>query len=101
MQHANSPTETLTQRGADRIESALPLTIGSSHAFTQNISATGVFFETEEDQTPGSTVSFSVEFLIDGQKFNLVCEGQVVRVEPRGTRIGVAAQLTSSFLEVA
>lgn len=101
LEHASRPDEDLSPRGAERIVSALPLTHGCSHTFTENISATGVFFETDEHQTPGSVVNFTVEVLIKGEKFNLVCEGEVVRVEPRGGKIGIAAKLSRSFLEVA
>jgi len=98
----SNPTGTkTTERGAERLESELPLTHGRSHTVTKNISATGVFFVTDEVQTPGSTISFTVEVVVDGERFNLVCEGQVVRVEQVDGRLGIAAKLSSSFIEAA
>jgi len=77
----------------------LPVKHGISAATTQNISATGVLFSTEEVAELGSTVSFTVEVVMDGKRLNLVCEGQVVRVEHENGRTHVAARLSDSFFE--
>ena len=85
------------ERGADRFDTELPVEMGDIRGLTRNISATGVYFETEGAQTPGSHVHFTVEVNVQGQKLKLVCEGEVVRVDRMGGTLGIAAKLVSSF----
>ena len=83
------------QRSADRFETALPVAIGGSHGQTQNISATGVYFESDVRQHVGALVNFTVEFTLHGERHRLSCEGKVVRVDEQGDRVGVAAELVA------
>jgi len=85
------------QRAADRFVSELPLHMNGVDGLTKNVSATGVYFETTALAEPGSKVSFVVEVLINGQNVNMVCAGQVVRVDHKDDKVGVAVKLSSSF----
>lgn len=85
------------KRAADRFASELPLHINGVGGLTRNVSATGVYFETTAPAEPGSRVSFVVEVLISGKSVNMVCAGQVVRVDVKDDKVGVAVKLTSSF----
>ena len=85
------------ERGADRFDTELPVEMGGIRGLTRNISATGVYFETEAAQTPGSHVHFTVEVNVQGEKLKLVCEGEVVRVDRKAGALGIAAKLVSSF----
>ena len=89
------------ERGADRFTSALPVEIGGVQGLTRNISATGIYFETEAAQMPGSRVNFTVEMNTRGMKIKLVCQGKVVRVDHNGRVSGIAAKLESSFFSDA
>ena len=71
--------------------------MGSMQGLTRNICATGIYFETETAQTPGSHVRFTVEVTIGGEKSKMVCEGEVVRVDNKDGVVGVAVALSSSF----
>lgn len=84
-------------RAADRFASELPLHIKGVDGLTKNVSATGVYFETTAQPEPGSRVNFVVEVVINGQNVNMVCAGQVVRVDHIDGKVGVAVKLTSSF----
>ena len=98
MKHIKIKTPTLHhERGADRFASELPVEIGGVQGLTRNISATGIYFETEVSQAPGARVNFTVEMNARGEKLKLVCEGEVVRVDHRGGVLGVAAKLERSF----
>ena len=88
-------------RGADRFDTELPVDIGGIHGLTRNISATGVYFESEMAQEPGSRVHFTVEVNVRGEKLKLVCEGDVVRVGRNNGTSGIAARLVSSFFSDA
>lgn len=89
------------ERGADRFDTELPVEMGGIQGLTRNISATGVYFETETAKEPGSRVHFTVELNVLGQKLKLICEGEVVRVHRNGSALGVAARLVSSFFSDA
>lgn len=102
MKHIKIKTSPLRcERGADRFIAELPVEIGGFHGLTRNISATGIYFETEVAQAPGSRVSFTVEVNVRGEKLKLVCEGEVVRVDHHGGVLGIAAKLESPFFSDA
>lgn len=88
-------------RDADRFVTELPVDIGGVQGLTRNISATGIYFETEAAQEPGSRVHFTVEVHVRGERLQLVCEGEVVRVDHIDGMVGVAARLVTSFFSDA
>jgi len=87
------------QRGAVRFDSQLPVHTEHGAGTTQNVSAQGVYFETDVEPRPGALVNFTIEYRLHGRRHRLLCEGKVVRVEPRGARVGVAARLVSPFFD--
>lgn len=88
------------QRATIRFDATMPVHIEGSAGSTQNISAQGVFFETELPQAPGELVSFVIEYRLYGRLHRLMCEGKVVRVEAQDDgRHGVAARLLAPFFE--
>ena len=84
-------------RGTDRFDTELPVEIGGIQGVTRNISASGIYFETEMVQELGSRVHFTVEVNVRGEKLKLVCEGDVVRVDRKDGTVGIAAKLMNSF----
>lgn len=94
MPHTAAPSA-LDQRNAVRFDTSMPVQMEDSTGETVNISAHGIYFETDVQQRIGSLVNFTVEFTLYGQKHRLLCEGKVVRVETQGERIGVAARLVT------
>ena len=90
-----SPTK--QERGADRFDTELPVEMSGVKGLTRNISATGVYFETQASQEPGSRVNFTVEVTVRGEVLKLVCEGEVVRVDKKDGVVGIAAKLGRSF----
>lgn len=85
------------ERRADRFDVELPVEMDGVQGLTRNICATGIYFETDMAQAPGSHVRFTVEVTIRGEKSKMVCEGEVVRVENKDGVVGVAVELSSSF----
>jgi hypothetical protein len=77
----------------------MPVRIDGIAGETHNISAHGVYFETDVQQRVGALVNFTLEFTLYGRRHRLLCEGKVVRVERNGGRIGVAARLVAPFFE--
>ncbi len=82
------------------MSAARPVRLDRGVGVTQNVSASGVFFETNVDYAAGSEISFAIE--LDGpqgKKVMLRCRGEIVRVEHRDGKLGVAAKIVASKLE--
>ena len=80
------------RRQAPRYRVALPVELEGGSGQTRDASASGVFFETDQSFSPGAPISLALVF---GGGLRVQCEGQVVRVEPVGARVGVAIALMS------
>ncbi len=91
MEKRNAPPA--EQRAAARFDAALPVELDGVPAQTSNVSATGVYLETDVPHRVGDIVQFTIEFQLHGERHRLTCEGKVVRVDPHGDRVGVAAHL--------
>jgi hypothetical protein len=90
-----------SNRRDPRVKATLAVNMdGRIAGVTKDVSASGVFFETDEDMADGSPIEFTVEFDGPTGKFVLRCTGQVVRVERSGGKLGVAAKILDSKLEM-
>jgi hypothetical protein len=87
------------QRNAVRFDTAMAVGLDGAAGHTQNISAHGVYFETDVEQRVGALVNLTLEFTLYGRRHQLLCEGKVVRVDQNGDRIGVAARLVAPFFD--
>ena len=92
-----SEPSTKPDRRADRFNVELPVEMDGVQGLTRNICATGIYFETQAVQTPGSHVRFTVEVTVGGEKSKMFCEGEIVRVESKDGVVGIAVSLSSSF----
>lgn len=90
---------TREQRAAARFDTRMPVATAHGAGVTRNISARGVYFETDVVPRKGALVNFFVEYTLHGRRHRLLCEGKVVRVEPQGARVGVAARLVAPFFD--
>jgi len=95
-------TETLKttpQRGHERLSVGLPVQLETGTGRTWNISASGIYFETDVDLAQGNPISLEVEFNSPDGKLALKVHGSVVRIEQLGGKIGVAVSIADSVLE--
>ena len=90
--------EVQENRGRERICTALPVRLGNATGMTRDVSASGIFFETDAADVVGNMVSLTVEFDTLRGKRMLSCQGDVVRIEPRDARIGVAVRIIESTM---
>jgi len=88
-------------RKEERVSTALPVDLGNATGITRNVSASGIFFETDAPYALDSTISFAVELDMPAGKMLLRCHGDIVRIEPRVERVGIAVNITESTLESA
>ena len=89
------------RRGERRVLTALSVNLGNAKGVTRDVSASGIFFETDASYGLGNLISFTVEFDAPGGKLLLRCRGDIVRIEPRGTQVGVAVKIIESTMELA
>lgn len=89
------------KRSEERVPATRPVRLDRGTGVTRNVSASGVFFETDVNYAPGREISFAIE--LDGPtgKMMFKCQGQIVRVEHRDGNVGVAAKIVASTLESA
>jgi hypothetical protein len=79
------------RRKGERYKLALPMQLSDGTGTTCDVSATGIFFETESAYAIGETI----RLLLYLEHETLQCEARVVRVEPRNGQFGVAVELVS------
>jgi len=86
----------IERRHARRYRVAVPVELEHGRGLTRDISASGVFFETGSLFPVGVTISFSLvlEHADPGGPVRLQCQGEVVRVEQREGKVGVAVCFT-------
>ena len=87
------------KRREERVSTALPVDLGTATGITRDVSASGVFFETDATYALGNEISFAVELDTPGGRMMLKCEGEIVRIEPRNARVGVAVKIVESTIE--
>ena len=97
-----------------RVNAALPVNFeDGAIGLTRDVSASGIFFDIDIDNVPGSLISFTLEFEGPGGGMILRCKAQVLRVEhpleesppnvkqsaTAGKRVGIAAKIIESKFE--
>ena len=98
MQTSSSPIARQSDHPrADRFDTAMAVDVAGGKAQAHNISATGVYFETEIDMPLGALVNLNVQFTHGGRKHWIACEGRVVRVTDANGQHGIGAQLVTPF----
>jgi hypothetical protein len=93
--------ESLEKRRGERVSAALPVRLGTATGVTRDVSASGIFFETDAFEDLGDLISFTVEFSSPRGKTMLSCRGDVVRIERRDPGMGVAVRITESVMRLA
>jgi hypothetical protein len=99
MPASSLPAASADQRAAVRFDTTMPVGVGQERGTVQNVSASGVCFESDARQEVGSTVHVTLEYTLGGERRQLACEGRVVRVEPKGDRVAVAVSFLSPFFD--
>jgi len=86
------------KRKRERVCTALPVRLGAATGTTRDVSASGIFFEINAPDVVGDLISLTVELDTPRGKRMLRCKGDVVRIEPSDSRIGVAVKIIESTM---
>lgn len=93
-------TAPLVEKRKDvRLLTALPVSLEQATGITRDMSASGAYFWISGQHAIGDKISFTIGLKPDRSGMVWKCEGEVVRVEPRGTFAGVAVRITRSTVE--
>lgn len=87
------------RRREERVAVTLPLNFANIDQVTRDISASGVYFEASEKYNVGDQMDFIVEFANRGGNLFLKCHGEVVRIDSRKRKVGVAVKILHSSME--
>src|SRR5262245_55081737 len=97
----------MSQAGADRRHSprypaSLVVEMEDGKGVTRNVSASGVYIETDERPTKEGPIHFTL--ILEHARpmpIRLACVGSVVRIEQHGEKFGIALAITSHGIESA
>jgi hypothetical protein len=89
------------KRKEERVPAVLAVNVGSSAGIARDVSASGIFFEIDANYTLGSSISFAVKLDTPSGFMNLKCMGEIVRIEPRDSKVGVGVRIRESTMEAA
>ncbi|MDP1708667.1 MAG: PilZ domain-containing protein [Gammaproteobacteria bacterium] len=87
------------RRNHERLNVGLPVKLESGSGQTWNVSASGIYFETNIELAQGSPINLEIELHSPDGKLALKVQGSVVRIEQLGGKIGVAISIAESVLE--
>jgi PilZ domain-containing protein len=89
------------RRRAWRYPAHLGVSLDSGTGVSCDVSASGIYFETDAALSPGETIAFSfnLEDIYPDVRLDLHCTGKIVRVEQRGGQLGVAATIDAWSFE--
>ena len=85
------------QRREPRYQGKLPVQFESGKGITKNFSGSSVFFETDRSFSTGQTIEFTLtlEYIDPERPVYLNCQGEIVRTNNSGQKIGVAVSINS------
>ena len=87
-------------RRSTRHRVQLPIALKWGKGKTRDVSASGVYFETDEDLHEGESIQFVLTLgEATGEEITIRCEGSVIRLERHGQQSGVAVEMTSIDLD--
>jgi hypothetical protein len=97
------PLNARDRRGAERFVAAMPVSVDGLEGTTNDLSATGLSFIADRAYEPGAQISVVIEYLLDGHKYPLECQAEVVRVDrvDEGYRIGARLAPQSQMQDIA
>lgn len=90
----------MSARREERYETTLAVRLKHGTAVAKNVSASGIYFETEVPLEEATPIHFTIEFADSPTgPLRIRCEARVVRVEQKDGKIGVGASIINSTFE--
>lgn len=89
------------RRREERVPASHLVSVGEIKGVTGDISASGIYFVADTPFVLGEIIALVVEFGRQGVNFMLKCTGEIVRVESRSGKSGMAVKISQSIMESA
>lgn len=87
------------KRRERRVSASLPVDVGRGMGVTRDVSASGMYFETDASYGVGSSVNIALSLDTPWGKVMFRCDGKIVRVESHDRKVGVAVQFVEPKLD--
>lgn len=73
----------------------VPVYLQQGAGMTRDVSLAGIYFTTDQHLSAGTSIRFSMAFdyAIPGRPMHLDCQAYILRVEPQGDQVGIAARI--------
>jgi hypothetical protein len=84
------------KRNGKRLSAVLAVNLGKTAGVTRDVSASGIFFETDAAYHKGSKIHFELDLDTPWGKAKCDCRGKIVRVERHDGTVGIAVQFTDA-----
>ena len=91
--------KTTSQRGKERHKVDLPATLGTGTGVARDLSASGLFVETDACLAVGSQMAITIDLETAGGTLRLTCEAQVARTDTSNGKRGIGARILSCELQ--
>jgi hypothetical protein len=83
-------------RKEERVPTELKLKLEGGEGTVRDVSASGIYFQTDVPLEKGQSVQLTLEFSdFPGGPLEVTCAARVVRIEKQGPTTGVAASISS------
>ena len=86
------PAKRSPKRRARRVDAELPLLVNGKPGITRDLSASGMFLETDASYRVGKTINIALNLATPWGKVIFSCDGKIVRMGRHQRRIRVAVQ---------
>lgn len=83
-------------RQALRVAVPLPVRLRRGRGVTRDVSASGIFFETDSRYAVGNVIEVQLDLDTPWGKVMVRSEGRIVRIEPHKDRVGVAVRFVDT-----
>ena len=85
------------QRAAPRFGVGMPYSVNGKEGQTQDLSETGLSFDSDAAYPVGAIVDLTLRYGLDGHNFPMQCKVEVVRVVPADGHFTIAARWCQPF----
>lgn len=93
--------KSVEHRQAPRVAVPLPIGLRRGRGMTRDVSANGIFFETDSTYSVGSVIDVRLDLDTPWGKVMVRSKGRIVRIEPHDDRIGVAVRFVDADVDLA
>jgi PilZ domain-containing protein len=88
-------------RREERVSAELAVDLGTTTGITRDVSASGMYFETDATYVVGNEIRFAVDLDTPGGKMIMKCRGEIVRVRLQDGKVGVGVKIVESAMAPA